>query len=467
MRTLLLFILSICSLAASPLSKNDHIVFFGDSITQLGQRPGGYVDLINTAVTQQRPHDRITVTGKGISGNKVPDLLRRVERDVLSLEPTKVVIYIGTNDVWHWHKPHPVTKEAREGTSAEDYQAGIQYLITLFKEHKVEPILMTPAVIGEDIKSERVETARLDQYCDIVRALARENQLDLIDLRQEFLSHLQTNNPENKNRGILTADTVHMNANGNLFIAQQLGKLLGLTIEKSSITFQEKPDFDIYLLIGQSNMAGRAQITDDLRDPIKGCYVLNEHAEWAPSNNPLNIYSAIRKDPSWQKLGLGYSFAQTMRKISPHREIGLVVNAKGGSKIESWAKGTEFFKSAVSRTKFAINNGGKLKGILWHQGEANYQAADEHLPKLVQLVTDLRAEFNDDTLPFICGQINPTREDAIPMNEQLIQLPDHLPHTSCVLSKGLTMQDSWHFDTEGQLELGKRYAKEMKALLAQ
>src|SRR6187402_3139979 len=83
------------------LKKGERIVFLGDSITQGGAGPNGYVTLIRKALTDKHPDLGVEVIGAGISGNKVPDLQKRLDRDVLAKKPTLVVIYIGINDVWH------------------------------------------------------------------------------------------------------------------------------------------------------------------------------------------------------------------------------------------------------------------------------------------------------------------------------------------------------------------------------
>jgi len=159
-----------------------------------------------------------------------------------------------------------------------------------------------------------------------------------------------------------------------------------------------------------------------------------------------------------QKLGPGYSFAKNMLDFNPNVSLGLVVNARGGSTIESWQKGGKHYTDAVERMKIAQQHG-NVRGILWHQGESNHKDAN-YLPKLVQLIADLRADFGDADIPFIVGQIN--GGDLI--NDQLSELPEVMPHTDCVPVDGLITQDRWHFNAQSQLELGRRYAEAMNAL---
>ena len=100
-------------------SPSTRIVFFGDSITEAGAQPGGYVALLEQKF-QDHGNPSVEVIGAGISGNKVPDLLARLDRDVLSHNPTHVVIYIGINDVWHHFEFDHVT-----GTDPDTYREGL------------------------------------------------------------------------------------------------------------------------------------------------------------------------------------------------------------------------------------------------------------------------------------------------------------------------------------------------------
>lgn len=120
--------------AATPLKKDDRIVFLGDSITAGGVKPGGYVTLIKDSIAAAHPDLGIEVIGAGVSGNKVPNLQARLEKDVISKKPTIVFIYIGINDVWHWKK----NKEGvmAGGTTTEAFEAGLKDIIAKIKDRK-------------------------------------------------------------------------------------------------------------------------------------------------------------------------------------------------------------------------------------------------------------------------------------------------------------------------------------------
>jgi len=443
------------------MQANDRIVFLGDSMTAHGTRPKGYVDLVSKAIERAFPKQVIAVIGAGVGGNKVADLLRRLDRDVLSQDPDLVFVYIGINDVWHWTKPHPVTKEKREGTRAEDYETGLRELVRRIQATEARVVLCTPTVISEQINPESPDYQRLEQYAGIVRQIAIDTGSGLLDLRQLFVQYLKAHNPKNLTRGVLTKDGVHMNDAGNALIADAVCKALGVApVDRATSLGNQTPSdqMDLYLLIGQSNMAGRARILDTHQDTIPNCFLFNDQGDWEPASNPLNRYSTVRKKIEMQKLGLGYSFAKRLNEAEPNETVGLVVNALGGSKIQSWQKGERLYEAALKRMQAALAYG-ELKAILWHQGEANCDDTD-YLVHLIQMISDFRKDLSRPHLPFIVGQIN--GEYAV--NAQLMDLPNHLPFTACVSSEGLQTQDKWHFDSESQIRLGQRYADVLQSM---
>jgi lysophospholipase L1-like esterase len=166
----------------------------------------------------------VEVIGAGISGNKVPDLEGRLERDVLAKKPSIVIIYIGINDVWHWQNG--------KGTTKDDFEKGLRSLIERISKAGARPILCTASMIGEKTDGSNAQDKMLDEYCDISRAVAKDTKTQLIDLRRAFLDHLKANNQDNKESGVLTSDRVHLNAAGNKFVASQM--LAGLLANSPS-----------------------------------------------------------------------------------------------------------------------------------------------------------------------------------------------------------------------------------------
>lgn len=201
-----------------PLKTGERIVFLGDSITQAGVGPRGYVTLIKTALAEKHKDLGIEVIGAGISGNKVPDLQKRLDRDVLARKPTLVVIYIGINDVWHSEMKPP------RGTPKDQFEAGLKEIIGKIKDAGARVVLCTPTVIGEK-KSNKLD-AQLDEYAEVSRAVARETGAVLCDLRKAFREHLAKSNPGDKEKGVLTGDRVHLNDAGNTLVAETILKTI-------------------------------------------------------------------------------------------------------------------------------------------------------------------------------------------------------------------------------------------------
>jgi lysophospholipase L1-like esterase len=191
--------------------KPKKIIFFGDSITQAGVKPGGYVDLIKKALDSSK----YEVIGAGIGGNKVYDLFFRMEDDVLTKKPDLVVIYIGVNDVWH-------KATSKTGTDYDKFGKFYQGLITKIQNNGAKVVLCTPAVIGEKKDGANEMDADLDKYSGAIRELATKNKLPLLDLRTIFKEYDAANNPDNKEKGILTTDGVHLNPLGNQTLADKL-----------------------------------------------------------------------------------------------------------------------------------------------------------------------------------------------------------------------------------------------------
>lgn len=223
---------------------------------------------------------------------------------------------------------------------------------------------------------------------------------------------------------------------------------------------------ELFLLIGQSNMAGRGAIEDQDRVPIAGVYALNKNLEWAPAVDPLHF-----DKPEIAGVGIGRSFARAVQAAArPGTAIGLIPAAFGGTSLEQWKPGGALYNDAVRRAKAAMGKG-KLRGILWHQGEA--ESADERLAatyvvRFWGIMTRLRADLGAPDVPVIAGELGPFFKDrpndgarfASTVNQQLALIPESVPHAAFVTAAGLTDKgDSVHFDSASLRELGKRYAE--------
>lgn len=224
------------------------------------------------------------------------------------------------------------------------------------------------------------------------------------------------------------------------------------------------PELDLFLFIGQSNMAGRGYITDNYKDNIKNTYLLTPNDYMEPARNPLNKYSTIRKRLDLQGVGPAYSFAKAMTDKTG-RPLGLVVNARGGSSINSWMKGAKdnYYDEALSRIRQAMKFG-TLKAIIWHQGESDSNDPTTYMLKLQELIANLRKDLNDTKLPFIVGELAEWRMSGTSeaFNKMLRTVPKHIPYSYCVSSKELVPlinESDPHFSADSQIILGRRYAE--------
>lgn len=234
-------------------------------------------------------------------------------------------------------------------------------------------------------------------------------------------------------------------------------------------TFDPIPSLDLYLCIGQSNMAGRGTLHVGLMDTLKLVYLLNDICQFEQAVNPLNKYSTIRKEIAMQQLSPCYSFAKEMVKETG-KPVGLIVNARGGSSIKEWMKGAKenYYGEALKRVHAATKYG-QIKAILWHQGEADVCCPEEYRKILTQFVKDLREDLKNPTLFFVAGEVSRwdwtrNKEGTSHFNQMISSISSFIPYSACVSSIGLTPlkdESDPHFDAESQLILGKRYANKI------
>lgn len=239
-------------------------------------------------------------------------------------------------------------------------------------------------------------------------------------------------------------------------------------------------DYDVYLCIGQSNMSGRGVLLPEDAEPVEGVFLLDAEGGVVPARGNANIYSTIRKRAQMQGYNLSIPFAARMHARTG-RPVLLVVNARGGTRLDQWVKGAprdtfarkygddpeligqpipSFYDEAVRRGREGMRYG-PLKGILWHQGEGDSGETLRavYLEKLSTFVADLRTDLGVGTeVPFIVGEVyHSSKHTAI--NPVLNQVGDAIPNAACVSADGCPSNpDNLHFSREGLTLLGERYA---------
>jgi hypothetical protein len=250
------------------------------------------------------------------------------------------------------------------------------------------------------------------------------------------------------------------------------------TTERYSVVFDVMPELDLFLCIGQSNMAGRGEINPALGDlnPMSNVWLFDPGDGWETAVNPLNKHSEIRKELSMQKICPAYSFAGKIA-AETNRQIGLIVNARGGTVIESWLKDSPdgYYESSLRRALEA-QKWGTFKAILWHQGEGNAGSEAKILAypgQLKKMVADWRSDLKMPNLFFVAGELARWRNDPNStvaqrnalFNAVIDTVSAYIPYASVATSEDLTPINGDttdpHFDRESQLKLGERYAREV------
>jgi len=222
----------------------------------------------------------------------------------------------------------------------------------------------------------------------------------------------------------------------------------------------------IFLLAGQSNMAGRGEVEEIDRTPHPRVFALNKNDEWVIATEPVHF-----DKPKVRGTGPGLAFAKEIAKQNPEIRIGLVPTAVGGSGIQTWTPGGYHEKTglypwddAVRRLRVAMQSG-ELKAILWHQGESDSgpESASLYETRLHDLINRFRDVAGDDLLPVIIGQLGQFKEWSD--GRQLVNavhesVPTQIKRTRFVSSDRLNhIGDKTHFDAPSARELGHRYAE--------
>lgn len=252
-----------------------------------------------------------------------------------------------------------------------------------------------------------------------------------------------------------------------------IGVVLATGVFGQTAPLPPKERFHVFLLVGQSNMAGRGAVTPADKTPSPRVLMLNKAEEWVPATDPMHF-----DKPTAVGVGLGRTFGIAIAEATPDVTVGLIPCAVGGSPIDVWKPGAYYeptkshpWDDAIRRAKVALK-AGTLRGILWHQGESDSTAAlaPQYEKKLHDLIARLRAELNAPDVPFVVGQLGRFADSPWDENRKLVDqvhqsLPAKVTRTAFVSSEGLKHKgDKVHFDADSYRELGRRYAEAFLAL---
>jgi len=184
---------------------------------------------------------------------------------------------------------------------------------------------------------------------------------------------------------------------------------LGLLAHACLVRPQELQPKNIFILAGQSNMAGRGgvnntwdRIVPPQCQPNPSILRLNANLTWVLAQEPLHVDIDTNMTTG---VGPGMAFANVVLAKDPtFGVIGLVPCAIGGTAISQWGRGTSLYKRLVRRAQAALQDGGTIQALLWYQGEADTvskEAADSYGAKLESFFVDVREDLKSPMLPII------------------------------------------------------------------
>lgn len=231
-----------------------------------------------------------------------------------------------------------------------------------------------------------------------------------------------------------------------------------------------------FLMIGQSNMAGRGHFDGFVQKINPACSMLRM-GNWRPLREPANPDRPVLNQEFHSGVSMATDFADTMQQYLKE-EIGMIPCADGGTRLCQWMPGEILYDHAVMMTGLAKRTS-EFTGIIWHQGESDCEALNdsEYRKNLPAMLTALRKDLGDPALPLVLGEISPkidpvrwkiTAEAVRRMNQIIRETAELLPNCAVVKTDDLEIQnDGIHFSAAAQEILGKRYAEKMIDLLLQ
>lgn len=222
------------------------------------------------------------------------------------------------------------------------------------------------------------------------------------------------------------------------------------------------PPTHVFLLIGQSNMAGRGVVEAQDKVPHPRVSMLTQDLRWVPAVDPMHF-----DKPGAIGVGPGLSFGRAVADAHPDWRVGLVPAAFGGSALDEWKPGGKLYTDALARARAALG-GGQLAGILWHQGESD-KAPDKaatYVVRFLAMINQLKRDLEAPDVPVMIGEIGRFFEGSTLVNAELAKIPTQLVNSGLVSSDKLAEKgDRTHFDSASQREFGRRYAAAYEMIL--
>ncbi|XP_065880459.1 probable carbohydrate esterase At4g34215 [Euphorbia lathyris] len=224
---------------------------------------------------------------------------------------------------------------------------------------------------------------------------------------------------------------------------------------------------DIFILGGQSNMAGRGGIDNDKWNGYippqcrssPSILRLTAQLKWEIAHEPLDADIDVGKTCG---VGPGMAFANELKAIDRRiGVVGLVPCAVGGTKIRQWGRGMKLYQDLVKRANESVRHGGRIRGVLWCQGESDTvrrEDAQSYKGKLEKFFSDLRFDLNIPSLPVIQVAIGAGEGKYVEMVRRA-QLGIRLGNVKCIDAKGLPLKnDHLHLTTTSEVKLGCMFA---------
>ncbi len=212
---------------------NDRIVFAGDSVTDGGSKcpvaegvfdelGKGYVRIFESLMNVFYPEINLRVNNSGVSGNTSRDLLRRFEQDVTGLNPDWISICVGINDVWRQFDCPAITTWSPD---TNEYRENMIKMIEMAKATAKKGVFILTPYYMEPNKNDPMR-AKMDEYSQICRELAREYNCPLVDFQDMYDRYFKF-----QHSAFIAWDRVHPNQRGAMLMACEFLKYCGFEYE--------------------------------------------------------------------------------------------------------------------------------------------------------------------------------------------------------------------------------------------